>query len=179
MTVPSWISLIRAPAARISSIRSWWRGRSSTIVVMSPALRPNASAIARTLSPTGRSRSIRPRARGPTAIVRMYMSGSRAQRAGLPDDDHRDRPVPAARDDPAALERVEGEVDLPRRRRRPRPAHRRAGVAVARADDDVAVIGSWSSAASMPEKAASSALSWSARPSQRAPASAARSVARR
>ena len=35
VTSPSWISLIRAPAARISSIRSWWRGRSRTIVVMS------------------------------------------------------------------------------------------------------------------------------------------------
>ena len=47
VTSPSWISLIRAPAARISSIRSWWRGRSSTIVVMSLTFRPNASAIAR------------------------------------------------------------------------------------------------------------------------------------
>src|SRR6266498_1102285 len=66
---------MRAPAARMSSIRSWCLGRSSTIVVMSLTLRPNAWAIARTFSPIGFSRSIFPRARGPTAILRMYMSG--------------------------------------------------------------------------------------------------------
>ena len=59
-----------------------------------------------------------PRARGPTAILRMYMSGSVQQRAGLADGDHRHRAVAAARDDAAALERVEREVDRPRRRRR-------------------------------------------------------------
>ena len=76
VTSPSWISLIRAPAALISSIRSWCRGRSRTIAVMSLTIRSYASAIARMLSPTGRVRSIWPRARGPTAIFRMYMSGS-------------------------------------------------------------------------------------------------------
>src|SRR4029078_13631902 len=76
VTSPSWISLMRAPDARISSIRSWWRGRSSTIAVTSLTMRPKASAIARTLSPTGSDSWMRPRARGPTAILRMYMSGS-------------------------------------------------------------------------------------------------------
>ena len=75
VTSPSWISLMRAPATRISSIRSWWRGRSRTIVVTSPTLRPNAAAIASMFSATGRLRSILPRATGPTAIFRMYMSG--------------------------------------------------------------------------------------------------------
>jgi hypothetical protein len=42
---------------------------------MSFVLRPNASAIARTLSPTGRRRSIFPRATGPTAVLRMYIWG--------------------------------------------------------------------------------------------------------
>ena len=75
-------------------------------------------------SPTGRSRSICPRARGPTAILRMYMSGSVGSVPGGADGDHRDRAVAAARDDAAALERVEREVDRARRRRRSRPAPR-------------------------------------------------------
>ena len=103
---------MRAPAARISSIRSWWRGRSRTIVVTSFTRRPNASAIAWMFSPTGRIRSIAPRALGPTAIFRMYMSGSVMKLAGIADGDHRHRAVAAARDDAAALERVEREVDL-------------------------------------------------------------------
>ena len=84
VTSPSWISLMRAPEARISSIRSWWRGRSSTIVVTSLTIRPKASAIARMLSPTGFFRSIEPRAFGPTAILRMYMSGRRWNEPGSP-----------------------------------------------------------------------------------------------
>ena len=43
---------------------------------MSPTMRPNASAIERTLSPTGALSEILPRATGPTAIFRMYMFGS-------------------------------------------------------------------------------------------------------
>ena len=58
VTSPSWISLMRAPVARISSIRSSWRSRSSTIAVMSIGVRPNASAIAWMLSETGASRSM-------------------------------------------------------------------------------------------------------------------------
>jgi hypothetical protein len=75
VTSPSWISLMRAPAARISSTRSWWRGRSRTIAVMSRVFRPKASAIALTLSPMGRRRSMWLRATGPTAILRMYIWG--------------------------------------------------------------------------------------------------------
>ena len=51
---------------------------------MSFAFRPNASAIAATLSATGRVRSILPFARGPTAIRRMYMSGRRSSDPGGP-----------------------------------------------------------------------------------------------
>ncbi len=87
-------------------------GRSRTIVVTSLTRRPNASAIASTFSTTGRWRSIEPRARGPTAILRMYMFGKAEELAGLADGDHRHRAVAAARDDTAALERVEREVDL-------------------------------------------------------------------
>ncbi len=46
----------------------------------------------------------------------MYMSGSVRNEPGLADGDHRHRAVAAARDDAAALERVEREVDLERRR---------------------------------------------------------------
>ena len=135
VTSPSWISLIRAPAARISSIRSWWRGRSSTSVVMSFALRPNASATAAMFSAIGRIRSIRPFARGPTAIRRMYMSGSR--RSSRADGEHRHRPGAAARNDAAALERVDCKIEClaaradvgPGRERRPivRSDHDRSG----------------------------------------------------
>ena len=38
-----------------------------------------------------RGRSIRPRARGPTAILRMYMSGRSAASRAVTDDDHRHR----------------------------------------------------------------------------------------
>ena len=177
VTSPSWISLIRAPAARISSIRSWWRGRSSTSVVMSFALRPNASAIAAMFSATGRVRSIRPFARGPTAIRRMYMSGSRSSEPGGADREHRHRAVAAARDDAAALERVEREVE------------RLAAGADLGADLELLAVvrgpittcprsASSASPASIAPSAASSAASWSSRPSQRAAASAAHSVAR-
>ena len=47
-------------------------------------MRPKASAIARMLSPTGLPRSIAPRAFGPTAIFRMYMSGSVWNEPGSP-----------------------------------------------------------------------------------------------
>jgi hypothetical protein len=42
---------------------------------MSLVFRPNASAIARMLSPTGSRKSIFPRTTGPTAILRMYIWG--------------------------------------------------------------------------------------------------------
>src|SRR5919112_683842 len=64
---------------------------------MSIGRRPNASAIARTLSARGLSRSIDPRARGPTAILRMYMSGR-----------FNSEPVSPT----APFERIECEVDL-------------------------------------------------------------------
>ena len=73
-------------------------------------MRPYASAIAWTFSPTGRSRLIFPRARGPTAIVAHVHVGQAEELAGLGGDDHRDRAVPPAGDDAAALERVEREV---------------------------------------------------------------------
>ena len=74
---PSAITLMRAPASRISAIRSSWRGRSSTTAVMSPTLRPNAAAIACRFSVTLFRRSMRPFATGPTAIFFMYMRGTR------------------------------------------------------------------------------------------------------
>ena len=137
VTSPSWISLMRAPDARISSIRSWWRGRSSTIVVMSLGRRPNASAIAWMFSPDRLEqvdRAARARADGHLAHVHVRQL---EERPALADRDHRHGAVAAARDDAAALERVEREIDRlaagadlavrreaasPPRRRRSRPA---------------------------------------------------------
>ena len=98
--------------------------------------------------------------------------GQAEELAGLGGDDHRDRTVPAAGDDAAALERVEREVGG-----HAAGADRLGQLAVA--EHHTPAIGSVSSAACIPEYADSSALTWSSRPSQRAPASAARSVARR
>ena len=113
VTSPSWISLMRAPAPRISSTRSWCRGRSSTIVVMSFARRPNASAIDSTFS---RDRAVDvdlpARARPDRHLAHVHV-GQRDERSRLADRDHRHRAVAAARDDAAALERVDREVDVP------------------------------------------------------------------
>ena len=137
VTSPSWISLMRAPPARISSIRSWWRGRSRTIVVMSLGLRPKASAMARMFSPTGSQGRSCPLATGPTAILRMYTCGKAREAARLADRDHGHRTVVAAGLNATPLERVDGQVDL-----RPAAADGRLdreGVAVLVAAHDDAV----------------------------------------
>ena len=105
---------------------------------MSLTIRSNASAIARTLSPTGLPRSIAPRAFGPTAILRMYMSGKRLERARLADRDHRHGARAAARDHAAAFERIEREVDLDASRAELLPGRELVALA-ARPDDDLAV----------------------------------------
>ncbi len=112
VTSPSGISLMRAPAARISSIRSWWRGRSRMIVVMSLGVRPKASAIALHVV-DHRAAEVDLAARGrpdghlPHVHVRQGLD-----RVGLADDHHRHRAVAAARHDrAAALQRDEREVD--------------------------------------------------------------------
>src|SRR5919197_1744117 len=177
VTVQSWISLMRAPDARMSSIRSWWRGRSRTIVVMSFGRLPNASAIACTFSPIGFSRSIEPRARGPTAIFRMYMSG-------------RFRREPRS---PTAIIDI---APLPPRATTPRPSSGSTARSTAsppapitsptRTGDSSSTepitirpsMGKSSSTARIASAASRSAASWSARPSQRAAVSAAPSVTR-
>src|SRR5579884_1922835 len=177
VTSPSWISLIRAPAARISSIRSWWRGRSSTIAVMSLTMRPNASAIARMLSPTGLVSSIFPRAGGPTAIFRMYMSG----REGI-DPRGAAAIMEIALVPPRATTARPSSGSSARSNSSP-PAPTSVPAASCSASSGPPItmrplIGIRSSATRAPENAASSAALMSARPSQRAPASAARSVTR-
>src|SRR6266498_437810 len=107
VTSPSWMSLIRAPAARISSIRSWWRGRSRTIVVTSATRRPNASAIASMFSSTGRLRSIFPRADGHLAHVHVRQG---LERAGIAGRDHGHGPACSPSNDARALERIEREI---------------------------------------------------------------------
>src|SRR6266542_315824 len=168
---------MRAPAARISSIRSWCLGRSSTIVVMSLTLRPNAWAIARTFSPIGFSRSIFPRARGPTAILRMYMSGRVGKESRSPTAiiDMAPFPPRATTPRPSSGSSARSTGGPPA----PISSPTRSGDSSSPAPITIRPwIGKPSSAARIPVVAASSAASWSARPSQRAPASAARSVTR-
>ena len=176
VTSPSWISLMRAPAWRISSIRSWWRGRSRTIVVMSPGRRPKASAIASIVCATGARSSIRPRARGPTAILRMYMSGSvcsdpRGATASIdmaPLAPRATMPLPSIGSTARSTASPPTPTCVP-------------GASSSASSAPMTMwpsIGCWSSASRIARAALEAAAAWSARPSQRAPASAARSVTR-
>ena len=125
--------------------------------------------------PVERDRAARARADRHLAHVHV---GQRRHRAARRRGDHRDRVRAAARDDGAALERVEREVVLlAARADRSMPA---ASCSASSAPPITTwpLIGIRSSASRAPENAASSAASLSARPSQRAPASAARSVTR-
>src|SRR5471032_2918160 len=140
-------------------------------------MRPNASAIDRTLSPTGRSSEIVPRARGPTAILRMYMSGSDGsdprgeaaiiEIAFVPPRATTARPSSGSRarsysSPPAPTNELTASCSSP------------SGAPIT----TWPLIGICSSAIRAAENAASSAASLSARPSQRAAASEARSVTR-
>ena len=140
-------------------------------------MRPNDSAIERMLSPTDRSSDTEPRAVGPTAIFRMYISGS----DGI-----------APRGDAAIIEIA----FVPPRATTARPSSGSSARSTCSPPAPIIVpvpscsapsgapitmrpsTGSCSSASRAPENAASSAASLSARPSQRAPASAACSVTR-
>jgi hypothetical protein len=97
------MSLILAPAFRISSIRSWCLGRSRTIshVADRGRMRPRRAHVVA----DRREQADPARARGLAAIVRMYMSG-RYGASWAGGDDHRDRTAAAAGNDTATLERV-------------------------------------------------------------------------
>src|SRR5690242_3099521 len=175
MMSPSAISLIRAPASRISATRSSWRVRSSTIAVTSATRRPNASAIASRFSRTGRRRSIRPFATGPTAILRMYIRGTCIRPPGSL----------AARIESAPGRPPATAVPFPTgsharsSRCPPEPSSepsRRAWPSSPRPITSAPEIGTASSASRMATEAASSAISGSPRPSRRPAASALRSV---
>ena len=177
VTSPSWISLMRAPAARISSIRSWWRGRSSTIVVMSfdvaaEALGDRARCCRRSAAP-GRC--------GPSRAGRRPSAACTCPGASAATRAERPRSSTSRRSRRA------------RRRRGPRAGRRRGRTTRRRCRSSTPIsscsappapmtmapsIGSSARPASIAPSAASSAASWSSRPSQRAPASAAHSVAR-
>ncbi len=120
---------------------------------------------------------IRPRARGPTAILRMYMSG----RDGI-DPRGPTAIIESALFPPRAVTARPSSGSTARSTSSP-PAPISVPIASWSAPSGAPItirplIGSASSAKRAPEKAASSAACWSARPSQRAPASAARSVTR-
>ncbi len=143
---------------------------------MSFALRPNASATAATFSATGFVRSIRSRARGPTAIRRMYMSGSFRSESGGPTASIDMAPVP-----PRATTPRPSSGSTARSNASPPAPTAEPIVSVSPSSGPITtvpLIGSSVRPASMETSAASSAASWSSRPSQRAPASAAHSVAR-
>ena len=118
---PSAITLMRAPASRISAIRSSWRGRSSTTAVMSPTLRPNASAIPCRFSVTLFRRSTWPLATGPTAIFFMYMRGTRVIPPGSQAARIESAPTPPRATTRRSLDRVAGQLQ-----RRAAAAHGRA-----------------------------------------------------
>jgi hypothetical protein len=178
VTSPSWISLIRAPAARISSIRSWWRGtveddRRDVVDAAPESLGDPADVLGDRAAQIDRGAG--PRADRQLAHVHV---GQGLKRAGLADRDHRHRPSPAPRDHTTSFQRVERQIDL-----LAAGSHAlspREGLVLVRtgADHDVTVDGRCSSADRIASAESRSAPSWSARPSQRAPASAARSVAR-
>ena len=144
---------------------------------MSPGRRPNASAMASMLCATGARRSILPRARGPTAILRMYMSGSVWSEPRGDDREHRHGAARAPGDDAAALDRVDA-PGRPPRRPRPTCTAGRQLVRVLGADDDVPVDRLQVERVAHRPRRARCGRRWSARPSQRAPASAACSVTR-
>ena len=70
-TSPSTMNLIRAPVSRISSTSLSWRGRSSTITVMSEAVVALALATAAMFSATGRRMSTTSAASGPVTSFSM------------------------------------------------------------------------------------------------------------
>ena len=74
-TSPSGISRTRPPAARIASMPSLWRGRSSTTTITSRTSVPLRSATSWIVSPSGRSRSSRSARCSPAAIFSMYTHG--------------------------------------------------------------------------------------------------------
>ena len=142
---------------------------------MSPGVRPKASAIARMFSPTGRSRSIFPRARGPTAILRMYMSGTVSSDPCSPATIIDIAPLP-----PRATSAPPPSSGTSARSagRPPPPSRSGASTSSSGPITTSPSTGSPASACTIPSIAASFAPAASPRPSQRAPASAARSVAR-
>ena len=121
---------------------------------------------------------MRPRARGPTAILRMYMSGSSSSDPGGPTAIIDIAPLP-----PRATMPRPSSGSSARSTDSPPAPMRRAGRELARPRRaPITIVPSIGSSVERrlhrPSSAASSAASWSSRPSQRAPASAARSVAR-
>ncbi len=70
-TSPSGMSRMRAPAARTSSIRAVWRGRSRITAVRSRTRSPLALATAFRFAVGDALMSMTPRQSGPTAILSM------------------------------------------------------------------------------------------------------------
>ena len=143
---------------------------------MSCGVRPYASAIAWTVSPIGRERSIWPRAGGPTAIFRMYMFGRLGIVSGSPATT-----IDIAPKSPRATSAAPSIGSTARSTRSP-PEPTTASVLSGPSGSSLPTttlpsIGRPSSAARIPAAAAASAPARSPRPSQRPAATAARSVA--
>ena len=118
------------------------------------------------------------RARPDRHLAHVHVRAASSKRAALADRDHRHGAVAAARDDAAALERIEREIDLvPAGADRP-PRREAASPPPTDPITTRPSIGKSSSTARIAWPASRSAASWSARPSQRAAVSAAPSVTR-
>src|SRR5919204_5510946 len=144
---------------------------------MSFGRRPKASAIPWMLSPSGLSRSMWPRARGPTAILRMYMSGRLSSEPRSPTAIIDMAPLPprATTPRPSSGSRARSTVSPPA----PMSSPTRSGdSSSAEPITTRPAIGKSFSTRRIASAASRSAPSWSARPSQRAAVSAAPSVTR-
>ena len=109
---PSEISRMRAPALRISSISSSWRGRSSTMTTRSFTWRPSRLAMTWRFSLGVRVEVDRALRRRPDDDL-LHVAVGRVQEAALVGGgEHGDRVRLAGRAEVGALERIDGDVDL-------------------------------------------------------------------
>ena len=161
---------------------SSWRGRSSTTTITSRTSVPLRSATSSIVSPSGRSRSSRSAiSLAAGDLLHVHARAGVEHRAALGERDHGQRVGHAVRGQPRALQRVDRDVDLGRRRRRRRARRCRASAprpSRPRRSPRCRPSGPVGSTACIPSTAAWSAASLSPRPSSRAAASAAASVTR-
>ena len=107
---PSPMSLIRAPAARTSAMRSSWRGRSRMTTVMSLTFRRSASAIRPRFSVGLNADIDLARRDRPDAQLLEVRVGGMGQAAGFRGGEDRDRARLAVGHEVRALQRIDRDV---------------------------------------------------------------------